>query len=322
MAAGAMRRRFHESPPDGDDAMIRLMLSLVMLLMLVPVARAQDPLSFVPPTAEMVFSINARQVAQSPLFARVVKEIGGPQAEGGLVLLKNMTGTDFTRDIDRIHLWGRMQDDASVALHIKGRLNQENLVALAKMNKGYRTGQVQGATVHQWTDEGSGMNRYGTFLGDGSLLVANSLGAMEQALGANRQQRSFLQSASAKKVPADADSAGIWGMVLRPERALGDTNMQNLLHASAAFLRANLGAQQVDVRTRVFTDSAQRAAQWQKMVEGMFAFAQLQEENAMLATLAERASVSPATGDSTAVDVAFSLTNDEVVSFLREQAAK
>lgn len=302
--------------------MMRFLLSLVLLLLLLPAARAQDPLSFVPPTAEMVFSINGQQVAQSPLFARVVKEIGGPQAEGGLVLLKNMTGTDFTKDIERIHLWGRMQDDASVALHIKGRLNQENLVALAKMNKGYKSGEVQGAAVHQWLDEGSGQNRFGTFLGDGSLLVANSLDAMEQALGANRQQRSFLQSASAKKVPADAGSAGIWGMVLRPERALGDTNMQNLLHASAAFLRANFGAQQVDVRTRVFTDTAQRAAQWQKMVEGVFAFAQLQEENAMLATLAERASVSAAAGDSTAVDVSFALTNDEVMTFLREQAGK
>lgn len=241
-------------------------------------ARAGEALDMVPPDSEFLFSVNTRQIIDSSLVQKFIKE-QGEQLDAQVLVVKNLTGVDVLRNIDRVSLWGRIRDDESVVVQVSGHISEENLVALLKAGKHYSTRTVDGHKIHFWTDEDGGEAKCGTFLPDGSLLISNSESALKASLGAPASTSPFSSGPNAALVPAGSDKLSAWGIILKPHRSDLGSDFKGTLQAESAVAQVNLAADALSLQFTANTTSTEAAQGWEEMMKGGLALLRLQEEN-------------------------------------------
>lgn len=245
-----------------------------------------EALSYVPSGSEVVAHLDMRAVVDSTLF-RALLEKQGEQAQAQLNIARQFTGVDLLKDIDRLWLWGRIQDDDSVTILVEGRLNQDSLVNLLKANGSYRREDVAGASAHTWSDGGN--SRYGVFLPNGSVLLGNSRAALESALQTKTGGNGFATTAPAKAIPTAGHA---WVFLRKPERAIPGNEMKDTLQLETAAASLTTAANDTTLRLEGVTADAASAARWRELLEGLTAVAQLQSQQPELAELFKDARVS------------------------------
>lgn len=290
-------------------------LLTILVLQISAGSAAGDPLQFVPADTEVVLSLNVRQVVDSPLFQQILDERGGRKARARLRVFRNLTGVDLLKDLDRAYLWCRVNDDDSVVLLFEGRFDQEALTDLLMANEEYRTQVYLGHTLHEWFDKKEERMKYGTFLSDGSVLIANHLPALKNALSVSRDGTGLLSSAKADFLPVGRDTAAFWGVVFNPGRSIPGRAFKGSMSAECASASVTLGEQVLVLRMDVKADSPEAAQDWHDLVRGLVAFLHLQEERSELQRLAESAKVSLVPEQET-VGVEASLPIDEFIRLL------
>lgn len=284
------------------------MLALVaaVCLSITAAAQAMDPLPYVPSDTEVLLSLNVRQIADNPRFQTALEEKGGAKAQAGMRVFEKLTGINILEDIDRAFLWCRMGDDGSVLLLLQGRFDEAALTDLLVLNEKYDSRTIDGVTVHEWHDEKEDRMKFGVFLADGSVMIANRLDTVQNALAAARTGSGLLSSHKAGFLPADRDLAAAWGIVFRPDKAVAGRKGHGLLSAECAAGMLELGAQEVGAHVEVTAESAQAARHWQDLARGWLALLLLQEDSPEIRDVARNAVVSAGTDNRVILDLSLS----------------
>ena len=153
------------------------MLAATALAFLMPAqapAQEDNPFDYIPADAGIVMCVNVQRIIESPVYKEAT-ENRKEQVLAGIDLVKRVFGIDPSRDLDSMWLWGKPQDRKSIAVMVKGKLDQESLVKVLKASQDYSTTEVKGLTVHQWYDRRERRVKFGAFLPGGSGVVFNEL---------------------------------------------------------------------------------------------------------------------------------------------------
>jgi len=278
---------------------------------------ADDPLAWAPAESEVVLSINMRQVADAPLTQTMLKEFGGEQAQAGLQVLKNLTGVDVMKDLDRAVFWGRINDDDSIVLVFQGRLNQESLTTILKTNPQYAENAYKEVKVQEWFDKKENRMKFGAFLPDGSAVMANQKSSLEACIDARGKNTGFLASPKADLFPEGYKDATAWALVVKPDRVLPKGELKETLQAESAAATLTMREGSVALRASVTTATPEAAAEWQKLVQGVLALVQLQQQNQEVRDLAASAKTALDTANKR-VTLELSVPDEKILSFVRK----
>lgn len=300
---------------------IRVVLlgAVVVVLMGGGEARAaENALALAPVNAEFIFSINARQIADSALVKKALKEFGGEQAQAGIQVIKNLTGVDILKDLDRVTIWGRIKDDDSIVLVFQGKLNKDNLVTILKTNPEFAERTYKETKTYQWFDKKEKRMKYGAFLSDGSAVMANKKESLEATIDAQGKKDGFLTSEKAKWLPDGYKDASAWGVVVKPERKLPNGQLKDTLELASAAGTISLGDDKATVHAMVHTESSEAATKWLNLAQGGLALLQLQQENTQVRALAADAKVS-IDADANRVTLELTVPNDTILNMIRKK---
>ncbi len=249
---------------------------------------------------------------------KFLTQIGGDQAKAGLQVLNNLTGVDLMKDLDRVYVWGRVKDDNSVVAVFQGRFNHDKPITLLKANPKYAEGNYKGVTTHEWFDDKEKRVKFGAFLTDGSAVIANQRESLQATIDANGSDKGFHSTPKAQLLPSGYKDSTAWGLLIRPDRAFPNGEFKDTLQAGSATAMITLRDGKVALRLSVNTDSAEAAAQWQKLAQGGLAFLQLQKENAEARELAASAKVSlDSKANRVSLDV--EIAEEKVIELIRKK---
>lgn len=298
----------------------RILLPVLVagLLCLAGGARAAaDALAWAPADSEFILSINARQVADSDLAQKFLAQIGGEQAKAMLQVLKNMTGVELMKDLDRVCLFGRVKEDESILIVFQGRFREDALTTILKANPKYTQSSHGGVTIHEWFDEKEKEMRFGAFPAEGSAVIANRRESLHALIDTKGSDKGFLATDKAKLLPAGHKDVAAWGLLIRPERVFPDGDFKDTLQAGSATVTLALREGKVAARLAVNTESPEAAGLWLKMAQGGLALLQLQKENQDLRDLAASAKTSQdAASNRVALDV--EIADDKLIELIQK----
>ncbi len=289
-----------------------------------PALAAENPLAMAAADAEFLVSINVRQVADSPITDKILQDQKGGQIKAGIQVIQNLTGVDLFKDLDRICLWGRIDDNDSVAIAVQGRFSAEKIIPLLKLNPEYKTSEIKGITIHEWFDKGEKRMKYGAFLSDGLVMLVNKRERLENAIelraGAGAAS-GFLASPNAKLIPANSDQLAAWLFIMRPNRALPNGKMKDTLQAESALVTATLEPEAISLQARIDVASDEAAQEWLNLLQGVAAIGRLQHDNALVQRLAAGARVSRVEG-SKSVAFGLKVPTQDVMEIIQKDKAK
>jgi hypothetical protein len=289
------------------------------ITLLTPAARVSAAASAlpkgVPADAEVVASLNARQLIDSPPVQKIIAKLRATKGlDDKVALLRNLSGIDVLKDIDRISIFGRIEDDEYLGVHVDGRVDEEKLLTLLKADNQVRTTAIAGQEVYEWMDKKEKRQKYGAFLDGGTVAVWNSKRAAEAALAARADEaKAFGSTPEAALVPEGAASASAW-LVVASRR---DGQPLDKIKAKSVAALLNVTTETVDLKARLNATTPEAGAQWIAVVNGLAAFAQLQSENADLQRLgaAVRTTLSE---DHTAMTADITVKVDDIVRIIEE----
>lgn len=281
-------------------------LALTLLLLAGSVMPARgDLLSLVPKDDELVVGINARQIADSELFQRLVKV--RPRAGVLLRYLEQQIGVNVMKDVDKVYLYGKINNEDSMGIIFKGRIDSQRILAALAKYAENTSETLHGMTVHGWRDPRAGRNKFCTFLPDGTSIFWNSREAMEASLNAAGDKAAALvDSPDGNFIPGEASPATVWIAMINRENNL-HTRQDFQINRMSAFL--TMTAQDVQARMTMYLGSPDDAQRWVQMMQGVVLFAQMQSNNRLLNELARRTQINlkedgKSAGLTTALDLA------------------
>ncbi|MCX7718213.1 MAG: hypothetical protein N2111_07410 [Candidatus Sumerlaeaceae bacterium] len=265
----------------------RIAASAATALLLAPavsVCAGENPLpKGVPADAEVVASLNTRQLIDSAPVQKIITKLRATEGlDDKIAVLKNLSGIDVLRDIDRISMFGRLEDNEFVGVYVEGRVDKEKLLTLLKADTEVKTATIAGQEVYKWMDKKEKREKFGAFLDDGTVAVWNSQRAAEAALAARTDtSKTFGATPEASLVPQDATQSTAWLAIV--SRRVG-TPLEKI-KAKSLTAQVNVTADILDLKARLEATTPEAGAHWVAVINGLVAFAQLQSENADLQRL-------------------------------------
>lgn len=291
---------------------------LAAALIVVPAfAQANPSFDLVPADAEFVISVNWQRTATSPIVTRVL-EAQGETAKAQIEILKGLTGVDILKDIEAGMIWGRIKDDDSVVVAVRGRFTPDRLITLLRANKTYqKTETATGLVVHQWRDDNENKTKFGTFLEGGEVLVANRVECLEKATAARKGSSGLATTTAARFFPQSLDAHMAWAVFLKPRRALPGGELRDTLQAEAVSVTLDSTDQQLTATATAIPATAAAAQEWLHIAKGGLAILRLQESEPAVAGLARNATAEVVNDR---VEVKASATHQEVLEFIKSRA--
>jgi hypothetical protein len=262
--------------------------SITLLLLAGSVLPARgDLLSLVPKEDEFVAGINARQIADSELFQRLVKV--RPRVSDLLRFLEQKLGVNVMKDVDKVYIYGKINNEDSMGIVFKGRIDSQKILTALAKNPENTSETVHGFSIHGWRDARAGRNKFCTFLPGGISIFWNSRAAMEASLNAAGDKTAALvDSPDGSFIPGEGSPATAWAAMINRENNL-HTRQDLQVDRISAFL--TMTQQDIQGRMTMFMGNPEDAQRWVQMMQGVVLFAQMQSNNRLLNDLARRTQV-------------------------------
>jgi len=271
-------------------------------------------LSYVPADAEVVIGVNSRQINDSDILKKIMEL--RPALVTRVTVLENLTGINLLRDIDRVYCYGRLKDNNSVGVIFQGRIDQQKLLALLQINPQYKSLQVGNLTVHSWYDSHDKRVKFGAFIAGDQAAIWNSQAAMEASLAAaTGGAASFANAPEARLIPADADLAAGWG-VLVSRQTVGPAAKYHIATAQGLMTFKSGG---VSLLLTLTPDAQEAVPKWVEVWRGLIAFGLVQPDRPALKEIAGR-SQAGATGDGKSAMMEINIDQQTIVDIINKRA--
>lgn len=262
------------------NLLVRTAAILVVVLVLAgPVTAASLQLGQLPSSAMWVAHADVEAFVHAKIGVFVLDQLKKPEAQAGLTVLKNLTGTDLTRDITSITLYGTAPGEQNGVAIIQGTFDQEKLLPLLRTNPTLREIKVGERTAYQWTDKPKadkpGPQRFGMFYRGNLVLVAGSQSMLSLAVGVLDGRQDSLASASPPKItPSAGTCLGVY-VAQVPELPKGEKAAELFKKLVSGRFEAGEADANLFARLTVVTRDAATAGDLAKMAQGFLAFLDL-----------------------------------------------
>lgn len=299
---------------------MRLRTSLVtiattaLLLASAGVASAAEAIStLIPANSEVYFTLDTRKLIDSDVFKKLYNEKLASSKKAQIELLNSLVGIDVLKDVNRVHVWGKIDQDDTVTAAIDGRFNQEKLITLLKANETYDSFADGDLTIHHWVDNKDSKERYGTFLSADRILIGNSKTALSSALEARKDKKANVTSTPNAAAFSPAGDAVFYGFAVTPDGKGGKA--ANLKDLRSAMLKCDLNKAGFTADSMVNMATAQSAKDLSDLGQAALVLARLNGEDPELAALANAVKIKHAegTGD---ITVNFAIPQEKLLQII------
>lgn len=231
--------------------------------------------------AKWLFHVNF-DAFRSSEFGKLVQSDMEAKYADKITALANLLGSDLTRDLRGVTLYGARAGEENASALFYGNYNKDKLLTLLVLNSAYSKSDHNGMTIHHWVEEKKQKEQYGAFAADDLIVIAQTQEAVIATLDvlsgktASIAQRNdstlnalFRQQSGAIVLAA---AEGLSELAEGHEQAAVLKNSR-LFVALAAEDKANL---KLDVHLEAQDEES--AIQIEQVVRGMLAFASLQSK--------------------------------------------
>jgi ankyrin repeat protein len=156
-----------------------ILISLILMLSGTPRAARLD-LSQVPQNAKWVFHIDAQRLAQSQITSMVLAGLDDQQQKK-IDFITTLTGSDPTKDIHSITLYGKDSQEENAVVLLSGRFDKERLLSLLGSSPAYDESRHNDHTLYHWLDENDNKHKVGMFASDDLIVISQSRQSVEDA---------------------------------------------------------------------------------------------------------------------------------------------
>lgn len=238
----------------------------------------------IPAATEVMISLNLRELVDSGMLNRVMTACGKQQEfEQSMAGLEAMVGSNPLRDISRVRIFGRVNDDQNVGLIAEGRFDRARLLSIIRVSPQYKEESIGIATIHQWFDAKDKVLKFGTFLNEQTMVIWNSEDAYKASIAAAQDPAVRLDiNEVLPLLPEGAEDLSGWATLITRRTTCPGAKLQ-VKHAVALM---DVQGDQLTMELRVKAATPQADAQWRQMLGGALAFGQLQRDNQLLAETA------------------------------------
>jgi hypothetical protein len=235
-------------------------------------------LQSIPRSARWVLHIDGQAFWASQLGQHILSGLdANDQTKRNAV--KELIGSDVIEDLHGITLYGPSPDEKQAVTLVQGNFAAKKILSLIALSPGYSVSSLGQRDVYQWRSEKDQKGYHGTFVNPHLIAISQSGSALEQALDA-------LEAAPEPDAPRETfpmitgapDSA----FILACAKDLDQLSQGN---GHAAILRdarvlAFIGYEdggQLTLTVQLVTLSNETANQVEQMLQGLLAFARLQQ---------------------------------------------
>lgn len=204
--------------------------------------------------------------------------------------LTQLLGTDLTRDIDALTLYGpdAAQENAVAVLY--GRFDRSKLLNLLKLNSAYAQSAYKNYTLYHWKDDKKQTPQVGAFWTDNCIVISQTETAVGTALDVLAGQSESL-AAKPQSMLHELTNAPSGTILMIAAQSLTELTRNNphaaiLQNSSIMAVVAGESSGTMKLQIRLDAATAEAAVQIETIVRGMMAFGLLQQEkNPNLAAL-------------------------------------
>jgi hypothetical protein len=274
-----------------------------------------------PAQTHWILSLDLKAAQESPLVASLLGKIDAGKrkdAEAKLAAFNAMFGVNILKDIDKITLAGNGDAEKGGVAYVYGRLEEQRFTPVLAMAKQYASADRNGVALQSWFDEGDNKKKFIAFAKPGLVLFSNAQQPLSDALDVLTQKQAGLPPGSPLSGAFKTDAAGLLTLHAHGIAAIvgSQPKAEALKQAEALSLRITTpDAGTLRAALSVTAANDQTARQIQQALAGIQAIAQLRAaDDPQSAALAARTSI---TGNGRTVEVALTLSVDQLVTLLR-----
>lgn len=194
--------------------------------------------------------------------------------------LTQLLGSDLTRDIYSLTVFGPDGDEANAAALVHGRFDRQKLLSLLALNPAYAESAYGDLTLYHWQEEMRGKQQAGAFAAEDMIVISQTEEAVKGALDVLAGRGASLASdkdAALRSLTEGTQGAFVTAAATGLSELTGDNDHAAVLKNSRIF---TVLADEVDGQMRLFVqleaDSVESAVQIEQVARGMVAFASLQ----------------------------------------------
>jgi hypothetical protein len=238
--------------------------------------------------------------------------------------LNQLFGSDLTRDIYAMTLFGNQAGEENASVLMYGKFNKEKLTALLALNGSYKKSSYNNSDLHYWVDDRDKKSRFGAFAQDNLIVISQT----------ESQVKSMLDILSGKTRSLAGQQAGpLWSLTEVPQDtfmmaaavelgqlAQDDKNAAILQNSK---LLAFVGAENqgnVNLRLRLESQNIEAAEQIETALRGILALVTLsRKDNPDLAALAGACKI---TRDQSILNVQFAYPSQALMDIFKGFASR
>jgi hypothetical protein len=269
--------------------MKKVTLLAVGLIVSAPLFAAPLNTAAVPADSKWVFHADFEAFYSSQLGQLLLRDVR-EEHQAKLDALKELLGSDLTRDLHSLTLFGPDDNEANAVAMVQGQFDRQKLLALLTLNPAYRESRYNDFTLYHWKDEKRDKNQVGVFAADNLILITQEEQALTAALEVLAGQRASL--AKQPDLPLAALLQGTQGAVIAAAAtdlsslAKGNEHAAVLLNSQLISLVINEIEGNLCVFIQIDAKDVEAAQQIEQVARGLLAFAALQaQQNPDMASL-------------------------------------
>ncbi|MBP8606200.1 MAG: hypothetical protein KBI46_10235 [Phycisphaerae bacterium] len=204
--------------------------------------------------------------------------------------LTQLLGTDLTRDIDAVTLYGPDATQENAVALLYGRFDRNKLLTLLKLNDAYAESTYKNHLLYHWKDDKKQTAQVGAFWTDNCIVISQTESAVGTALDVLAGQAGSL-AANPHSVLYELTNAPAGTILLTAAQSLTELTRNNphaaiLQNSSIMAVVAGESSGIMKLQIRLDAASAEAAGQIETIVRGIMAFGLLQQDkNPKLAPL-------------------------------------
>ena len=242
-----------------------------------PVNQANVPIG-----AKWVMHVDLDSFGSSEMWSLISQEIS-PEDHKKLDALTNLIGSDPTKDIYGITLYGSDATEENAVVLINGKFNKEKLISLLVLNDSYSGTEYNGLKLHSWLDEKDNKTKVGAFVKDDLIVISQNKDQVKAFVdlkagkGISLATQKDAPLATLSKAPKDA----IIVMAANDISELNRDKQHDVVLRNSKFMAVVAGEDNGDMYMSIelIAESNESATQIEKMLAGIKAIAEMQTSN-------------------------------------------
>jgi hypothetical protein len=235
----------------------------------------------VPAAAKWAVHANVEAFLASKTGDFALQELKKRGFDEALTNIQNAFAFDPTKDLKSVTVYGLRFGDHAAVILIHGTMDRDRLTEVVRSNETYKELKYGTHTVHQWTDNPQavepGPTKFGSFHGDGLLVLTEDVRLHEQALDVlDRKADSLAGPGASGFLPAASEGSFLTAYVKElPSIGKGRPEAAILGKLASGSLQVAESSGRLSAHLAVTARTARTAGNLRKVAEGFLALMDL-----------------------------------------------